>query len=65
MFSPNYKIKTLKQQQGIAIIAILLIVATVAALATQMHWQHRISLKRIDNIINLQQAKQYLLGASY
>ena len=49
-------------QQGIAIIAILLIVATVAALATQMHWQHRISLKRINNLLNMQQAKQYLIG---
>lgn len=49
-------------QNGIAIIAILLIVATVAALATQMHWQHRISLKRINNILNLQQAKQYITG---
>lgn len=50
------------KQQGIAIIAILLIVATVAALATQMHWQHRISLKRINNLLNMQQAKQYLSG---
>ncbi len=49
-------------QHGIAIIAILLIVATVAALATQMHWQHRISLKRINNLLNMQQAKQYLMG---
>ena len=51
-----------RKQNGIAIIAILLIVATVAALATQMHWQHRISLKRINNLLTLQQAKQYIVG---
>ena len=58
----TFQKRSANNQQGIAIIAILLIVATVAALATQMHWQHRISVKRISNLLNLQQAKQYLTG---
>ena len=58
----TFQKRPVNKEQGIAIIAILLIVATVAALATQMHWQHRISVKRISNLLNLQQAKQYLTG---
>ena len=61
MFS-SYPQPHKSKQNGIAIIAILLIVATVAALATQMNWQHRISLKRINNLLTLQQAKQYITG---
>jgi len=51
-----------KNQTGVALIVILLIVATVAALATQMHWQHRISMRRVENQVTQQQAYQYAIG---
>jgi len=50
------------KQSGVALLSILLIVAVVVALATQMHWQHRISLRRISNLHNIQQAKLYAIG---
>lgn len=50
------------KQSGIALLVILLIVAAVAALATQMHWQHRISMRRISNLSNVQQARQFAGG---
>ncbi|MBT8141161.1 MAG: type II secretion system minor pseudopilin GspK [Gammaproteobacteria bacterium] len=58
----NYVNINRQKQNGVALIVILLIVAIVAALATQMHWQHRISLKRIDNLSTLSQARQYAIG---
>ena len=54
--------KDKKKQAGVALIAILLIVAVVAALATQMHWEQRVHLRRMDNIITVQQARQFASG---
>ena len=52
----------IKKQSGIALLVILLIVATVSAIATQMHWQHRLSVRRISNLQNLAQAREFAKG---
>jgi len=52
-----------RQQKGIALLSVMLIVVIVAALATQMHWDQRISTKRIQNMLILDQSQHFAQGA--
>jgi general secretion pathway protein K len=55
--------KNLKQQQGVALIIVLLIVAIISVLATEMGTRLQLQIKRASNIKENNQAYWYAMGA--
>ncbi len=53
----------IKQQAGIALIMVLLVVALVAIMATGIASKQKLSMRRTGNLLNSEQAYMYLLGA--
>jgi len=53
----------IKQQTGIALIMVLLVVALIAIMATGMATKQKLSTRRTSNLLNNEQAYMYLLGA--
>ncbi len=53
----------IQQQQGIALIMVLLVVALVTIIATGIASKQKLSTRRTENLLNNEQAYMYLLGA--
>ncbi len=52
-----------RQQSGIALVMVLLIVALITVIAGEMFERYHLSLRRTTNIVSMNQAYQYALGA--
>jgi len=57
------RIANYKQQQGIALIMVLLVVALVTIIAEGIRSNQELSTRRTENLLNNEQAYMYLLGA--
>lgn len=53
----------LPKQRGVAVIVALVVLAISASLATSMLWDRNLDLRRTANILHLDQAREYALGA--
>lgn len=63
MFSSRSMDKQLTKQNGVALIIVLLIVALVSILATEMGTRLQLQVKRVSNIKDSNQAYWYAMGA--
>ena len=55
--------KTLNKQDGVALITVMLIVALATVLAVSMSSRQQIDIHRSSNVLNLDQAYQYISGS--
>jgi general secretion pathway protein K len=65
MTNKSHKLQSLSQQQGLALISVLLIFAIVAVLATAMIERQSLDIQRSGNLQALQQARAYSSGIEY
>ncbi len=65
MINKSHKLQSLSQQQGLALISVLLIFAIVAVLATAMIERQSLDIQRSGNLQALQQARAYSSGIEY
>jgi general secretion pathway protein K len=52
-----------RQQQGVALITAILLVAIATTLAAKIAWDNQLNVRRTESTLNIEQARQFALGA--
>ena len=55
--------KPVKRQDGVALVTAILLVAIATMLATKLAWDNRVSMRRTEMILEMEQARLFALGA--